>query len=169
MMGMMTGRQVVDVLRGFTQAGITAWVDGGWRIDALLGAQTRQHDDLDLVVPAGDVCYARELLLECGFAIERDWLPTALALRHPDDRAVDLHPIRPTPDGGGDQAQPDGSRWHYDLPVTGRIDGHRVRCCSPECQMAAHLGYQPDDTDRADIAALASRYGLTLPPGYRYG
>jgi lincosamide nucleotidyltransferase A/C/D/E len=106
----MTEEQVLNVLMAFEKAGASAWVDGGCGIDALLGEQTRDHDDLDLVVPLELVPVCRRVLGEAGFEVERDWLPTALAMRHPDGRAVDLHPVEPTPDGGGDQVQPTGSR-----------------------------------------------------------
>ena len=86
--------------------------------------------------------------------VERDGLPTAPAWRYLDGRSVGLHPVEWAPDGGGgDQVQPDGTRWHYDPPVTGRIAGHAVRCCSPAGQLAAYLGYQPDDIDRADMVS----------------
>lgn len=157
------------MLGDLARAGVCGWVDGGWGVDALLGWQTRVHDDLDLVVLAGDVDRARDVLEDQGFGVERDWLPTALAMRHPDGRAADLHPVESTPDGGGDQVQLDGTRWHYDAPVTGRIAGRPVRCCSVDCQLAAHLGYEPDDTDRADVTALAVRYRLTPPAPYQAG
>jgi len=64
--------------------------------------QTRDHDDLDLVVPAESVSVVRGLLEAAASAVERDWLPTALAMRHRDGRAIDLHPIEPSADGGGD-------------------------------------------------------------------
>lgn len=32
------------------QRGVRWWVDGGWVVDALVGAQIRTHDDLDLAV-----------------------------------------------------------------------------------------------------------------------
>ena len=51
----MSAEQVVHVLDSLQEAGVTAWVDGGWAIDALVGEQTREHDDLDLVVPADAV------------------------------------------------------------------------------------------------------------------
>ena len=163
---MMSAEKVLGVLDVFAHAGIVSWVDGGWGIDALLGTQTREHDDLDLVLDIRAVDQARTLLVGQGFIVERDWRPTALALRHLDGRKVDLQSGR---DGGGDQVQPDGRRWHYDPPVTGRIAGHTVRCCSPACQLAAHLGYEPDEIDRADMAALAARYQLTLPAPYEAG
>jgi hypothetical protein len=37
---------VLDVLRN---AGADVWIGGGWGIDALVGRQTRQHRDLDLM------------------------------------------------------------------------------------------------------------------------
>lgn len=164
---MMTVRQVLDVLDMLAEARLAAWVDGGWGVEALLGAQRRAHEDLDLVVFTGNVADARTLLVDHGFTIERDWLPTALALRHPDGRSVDLHPVEPTPDGGGDQIQLDGTRWHYDPPVAGEIGGVRVLCCSVACQIAAHLGYEPDEVDRDDMRALAEQYQLTMPLPYQ--
>lgn len=161
-----TADQVHEVLTACADAGVVAWVDGGWGVDALVAEQTRQHDDLDLVAMADAVPVARELLLERGFAIEREWLPTAVALRHPDGRVIDLHRVETTDDGGGDHIQTDGTRWHYGPPVAGCIAGRPVLCCSAECQLAAHLGYEPNDSDRANMAALATRYGLPLPPPY---
>jgi hypothetical protein len=43
-------------------------------------------------------------------------------------REIDLHPVRSTPDGGGDQYLPDGCSFHHPAPVIGSIDGHDVRC-----------------------------------------
>ena len=44
-MGMQTLLAVVGLLEA---DGIDVWLDGGWGVDALLGQQTREHDDLDL-------------------------------------------------------------------------------------------------------------------------
>jgi lincosamide nucleotidyltransferase A/C/D/E len=162
----MTQDQVLDVLEALEAAGIDAWVDGGWGVDALLGRQTRAHDDLDLVVAAEHVEQVRAMLGEGGFDVERDWLPTALAVRHDDGRAVDVHPIELTPDGGGEQVQPDGSRWHYESPVTGLIGGRGVQCCSLSTQIQSHLGYEPDCDDVADLRALAEHFGVLLPAPY---
>ena len=100
---MMSAADVLDLLDDLSSRGVTAWLDGGWGVDALLGEQTREHDDADLVVVREDLDTVRALLEAQGFVVERDWLPMAIALRHPDGRAVDLHPVDPTADGGGDQ------------------------------------------------------------------
>lgn len=163
----MSGPRVLGVVSDLRDAGVRAWVDGGWGVDALLEEQTRDHDDLDLVVPVISLGTCRAVLEGSGFVLERDWLPTALALRASDGRAVDLHPVEPTADGGGDQIQRDGvTRWHYPAPVLGRIEGVQVRCCSLDCQVRAHLGYDPRPSDRADMEALAHRFGIVLPAPY---
>jgi len=163
----MTAAQVLAVLDEIEALGVRAWVDGGWGVDALLAEQTRGHDDLDLVIEDQALPKVIDLLETEGFEVERDLLPTALALRHRDGRGVDLHPVRATPDGGGDQLLPDNAGvFHYDAPETGTIDGQQVPCCSVNTQVATHLGYPPADEDVADMLALATRFGLTLPAPY---
>ena len=46
---------MLGVLGRLQAAGVPAWLDGGWCVDALLGEQTRRHDDLDLVAPLDGV------------------------------------------------------------------------------------------------------------------
>jgi lincosamide nucleotidyltransferase A/C/D/E len=162
----MTAADVVEVLELLEGARIEAWVDGGWGVDALLGEQTREHDDLDLTVPAGSVPAARAFLEAAGFATLRDWLPVALALRDPSGREVDLHPLAPSRDGGGDQAQPKGPPFHYGPPAGGRIAGRPVRCVAAETQLRAHLGYPPTAKDQRDVRLLVERFGLEPPPPY---
>lgn len=163
----MTAATALDLLRLFQSTGIEVWVDGGWGVDALLGEQTRPHADLDVVLSCDDVPRARQLLADAGFVVLREWLPTALAVRHPDGREVDLHPVAPTDDGGGDQALPaPGPPFHYGPPATGLLDGVEVVCVSAESQLRAHEGYEPQPEDRADVLALATRFGLPLPEGY---
>jgi lincosamide nucleotidyltransferase A/C/D/E len=45
----MTGDDVLAVLAVLREAGAEVWVGGGWGIDALVGEQTRDHRDLDLM------------------------------------------------------------------------------------------------------------------------
>ncbi|MBO0839321.1 MAG: hypothetical protein J2O49_00650 [Sciscionella sp.] len=194
----MEAADVIDILTALDDAGVRVWVDGGWGIDALLGARSRPHADLDLVIDAGDVALARGVLADAGFStVLRDWLPTALALADDRGRQVDLHPVTPTPDGGGDQHLPAGASFHYPAPVAGVIDGRAVRCVflarfacsstpsigsamqaslallSPQSgvdaatQVRCHLGYPPTGTDRHDMALLRERLGVRLPEQYR--
>jgi lincosamide nucleotidyltransferase A/C/D/E len=162
----MTAADVLEILGLLERAGVQPWVDGGWGVDALLGEQTRPHDDLDLAIPVGGVEAARRALEGVGFDTVRDWLPVALAMRDPSGREVDLHPLAPTPDGGGDQAQRDGPPFHYRRPVRGRVAGRAVLCVPAETQVRAHLGYPPTAKDHRDLRLLGERLGLDLPAPY---
>src|SRR5882757_505237 len=100
---------VLVVLDALEEAGLTAWVDGGWGIDALVGETTRAHSDLDLVVLLPQVDAVQEILEEIGYdKVLRDWLPVAIALADAQGREIDLHPVSPLPEGGGTQALSDG-------------------------------------------------------------
>ena len=156
------------MLRLLSAAGVVCWVDGGWGIDALLGRQSREHDDLDLVIDDATLDAALAALAGAGFEVIRDWLPTAVALRRTGDGAqVDLHPVCRTADGGGDQVQRDGaSTYHYSTPVRGRIGDTTVLCAPVEDQVTGHLGYEPADQDRRDMAALARQFAVDLPDPY---
>ncbi|MBV9831110.1 MAG: hypothetical protein JOZ82_05900 [Marmoricola sp.] len=160
----MNASDVLDLLDALDGLGVRHWVDGGWGVDGLLGEQTRPHGDLDLVVPRPDLERVRAELIERGYEVLRDWLPTSLAFRHPSGREVDLHPVDPTLDGGGDQVLPDGTSWHYAAPIIGTIAGRPTPCAPAEDQLQMHLGYDPRPVDLEDMARLAARFGLALPP-----
>lgn len=164
----MSPADVVPLLDLLDGAGVQCWVDGGWGIDALLGRQTREHSDLDLVVNDEGLAMTVDLLRDEGYAVIRDWLPTAIAFRRETDGSeIDLHPVRSTPDGGGDQVQLDGvTVYHYDSPVAGEIGGTSVLCCPIDDQIRCHLGYEPTAKDRQDMAALATAFDLALPEPY---
>lgn len=161
--------EVLHVINQLTAAGIRTWVDGGWGVDALLGRQTRHHDDLDLALPLVDVNRALRVLAALGYHVVDDELPTRVDLRADDDRRVDLHPLTFDADGNGRQQLQDGSFGTYSadgLRGQGRIAGRRVACLTPDLQIRLHRGYTPDDDDRRDVALLAEEFGLPLPPGY---
>jgi hypothetical protein len=46
----MTAADVVEILGWLRAASAEVWLDGGWGVDALVGEQTREHKDLDLIV-----------------------------------------------------------------------------------------------------------------------
>src|SRR5436309_4366094 len=49
------GRDVIEILDALAAAGVRAWLVGGWGIDALVGTQTRDHEDVDVCVDTTDV------------------------------------------------------------------------------------------------------------------
>ena len=73
--------ELVDLLKS---AGIEVWLDGGWGVDALLGYQSRPHDDLDVVVDLNHLPRLREVLGSRGFELSEDDLPVRFVMAHPD-------------------------------------------------------------------------------------
>ena len=65
------------------------WVDGGWGVDALVGAVTRRHRDVDLIVSVTDAEIAHEVLVAAGLSRIRGNPPTAYIAEADDGRRVD--------------------------------------------------------------------------------
>jgi len=163
-----SAEDVVEILDRLETAGVAASVAGGWAVDALLGRLTREHGDLDLAVDADDIDRAIDALETLHLRIEVDERPARLALSD-GRRAVDLHPVRWDADGAGRQSTGSGGDFVYPPGSTdarGRIGGREVRCLAPELLLTFHLGYEPRDIDRRDMAALAERFRIQLPEPY---
>lgn len=158
--------EVVDLLEA---AGVRAWLDGGWGVDALIGHQTRDHDDLDLVIPLAKADGARRALAAAGFEITEDERTLCFVARDTGDRRVDVHTVEFDEEGGGLQRQEDGTLWRYPpegFAGRGRAGGRKVACLSAAVQVLCHLNYEPDEADRRDMRLLAESCGVTLPPRY---
>ena len=167
---MITAPTALQILDALTTAGVPAWVDGGWGVDALLGGQTREHEDLDLVIALDDAENARKALSPHGFSLTEDERPTRFVLVNADGRHVDFHTVVFDAEGGGVQRLQDGRSYRYPpegFAGKGAIAGRPVPCLTPEVQIECHLGYQPTDKYRHDMRLLAHRFGLRLPPAYR--
>ncbi len=145
-----------DVLDDCSSAGLGHWVAGGWGVDALVGRQTREHRDLDLLVEAGSLSRCLALLQARGYVVETDWLPVRVELGRAGTGWVDLHPVTFDERGHGVQAGPDETTYDYPAScfVVGRIGERAVPCLSAERQLQAHRGYPPRDVDLADLALL---------------
>ena len=74
---MFSAERVLDVLNLVPEAVL----DGGWGVDALVGSQTRLHDDLDLVVPLDACDRIVAGLGALGFDLHVDERPTRSAAR----------------------------------------------------------------------------------------
>jgi lincosamide nucleotidyltransferase A/C/D/E len=158
---------VMDCLRG---SGVDAWLDGGWGVDALLREQTREHEDLDLVVELGHVSAIEGALNHLGYEITEDERPTRLVLTAPRDRKVDLHTVVFDAGGGGVQTLQDGRAYRYPpegFCARGEVAGHVLSCLTPQVQLECHVGYEPTETDRHDVRLLADRFDLAVPDAYR--
>jgi lincosamide nucleotidyltransferase A/C/D/E len=167
---MMTATDVIQVLDRLDDARIEAWLDGGWGVDALLGEQTRPHNDLDLIARVDDVPSMRETLAGDGFQLVTGAPHTNFVLRDGQGRDIDVHPVRFDDEGNGIYRMENGDDWVF--PASGfaghgRLAGRDVRCLTPDVQMVNHsTGYEPGDTDFHDMRRLNARFGTRLLPPY---
>jgi lincosamide nucleotidyltransferase A/C/D/E len=164
-----SAEDVLEVLGRLRAAEIDFWVEGGWGVDALLGEQTRSHDDLDLGVRLEDADRICAALAE--FERSEDEWPSSFILRDVRGRKVDCHPLTFDENGDGWQSNRlDGPphRWPgEELQARGRIGGVEVPCISPELQLHWHVYPDFDDVDWEDVRGLCARFGLEAPPDCR--
>ncbi len=166
----MDARSVLSVVATLQQAGMRVWLDGGWGVDALVGEQTRDHDDLDCVIALSDAPIARDAVAVLGFAVSLDELPTRFVMRDRSDRRIDFHTVTFDATGGATQQLQDGTFVPYPaegFSGSGQVAGVRVACLTATVQSLHHLGYDPDEKDHHDMRLLAERCGIDLPAPYR--
>lgn len=164
----MTADDVLEIIGRLDAAGVTWWIHGGWGMDALLGAETRPHDDLDLAVNREHLDHLEATLSDFRRVGERDERPASFVIADPRGRQIDIHPLRLDEDGNGWQEQRDGREalWSGEaLSGQGRIAGRDVRCTSATFELASHAYAGHDDIDRRDAELLAERFGLQPPSG----
>ena len=72
----MDAPHVLTMITQLEAAAIPVVLDGGWGVDALLGDQTRPHDDLDIVVARADMERIQVELGALGFIHAHEVQPT---------------------------------------------------------------------------------------------
>ncbi len=166
----MDAQSVLGVAAALENAGVSVWLDGGWGIDALVGVQTREHNDLDCVIALCNVPVAREALAALGFAVSLDELPTRFVVQDRCDHRVDFHTVTFDATGAATQRLQDGTTAPYPaqgFSGFGHVAGVRVACLTAAVQSHHHVGYDPDEKDHHDMGLLADRFGIELPAPYR--
>ena len=158
----MEATDVCAALDALDAAGIRVVVNGGWGVDALLGEQTRPHDDLDVHVSIDDLESVCSALAALGYSecLVRDGRLENFVLRASGDRRVDLHAVR-FDGSGGVYRMPDGTDWIWpagSFSGSGSINGRAFECLSFQGQLLEHTGYELDETDRLDVARLRERF-----------
>jgi lincosamide nucleotidyltransferase A/C/D/E len=164
----MTAQDLVELLDLFEEEGIEVWLDGGWAVDALLGTQSRQHKDVDILVRTSDVPAIMNLLGNRDFRIQSRSTESNFVLADENGHEIDIHVIDFDDDGNGVYRMADGSNWIFTargLAGEGVIEGREVKCLSAETQVQCHAqGYTPQEKDLQDMSLLQKRFGLELPP-----
>ena len=148
--------EVVRVLDALDSAGVRAWLEGGWGVDALVGRQTRAHRDVDLDIDTAQEGLVLGVLAELGYAVETDWRPNRVELTAPGRGWVDLHPLEFDLVGNARQRGPNGEVYAFPREwfVDGALAGRPVQCFSLDAQRVFHTGYALRPVDVHDLAQL---------------
>jgi len=161
----MTAADVVDIIMLLEQNGIEIYVDGGWGVDALLGEQTRKHNDLDIALPHIFVPILRELLASRGYKDmpRDDTRDCNFVMGDNQRRLVDVHSY--TFDGDGKNIFGVAYEPRH-LTGSGIINGYPVKCPPPDVMVEFHTGYFVDENDHLDAKALCERFNIPLPKDF---
>jgi lincosamide nucleotidyltransferase A/C/D/E len=161
----MTANDVIEITKLLNQNDIDIIIDGGWGVDALLGRQTRLHEDLDVAVEHKDVPKIRALLEAKGYQnVPRDdtW-ECNFVLGDDQGHLFDIHSC--TFDEAGNNIF--GVKYPHDsLNGTGSINGYPVKCITPEWMVEFHTGYKLDGNDYHDVKLLCKQFGIDMPKEY---
>jgi lincosamide nucleotidyltransferase A/C/D/E len=155
--------RVVDRLES---EGIDVWLDGGWGVDALLGEETREHDDLDLLVELRHSERVVKVLAELEYEFVDGSAPKSFVHVDREGRQVDVHPVAFDAEGGGVYQMDEGVSWVYPaqgFSGRGSVDERPVRCLSPEVQVLVHAGYDLAEKDYRELYLLRERLGVEVP------
>ncbi|NUT41555.1 MAG: aminoglycoside nucleotidyltransferase [Thermoactinospora sp.] len=167
---MMTAADVLGFLDLVAAAGARVWVDGGWGVDACLGAQTRPHADLDIAIERRHLDAVTGALAALGYRpVPRpDTSPWNFVLGDGDGRVIDFHVITFDAEGDGVLGPAENGDVYPAGSLTGRgeIGGRAVDCVAAGWLVRFHTGYEVDADDWADVKALCERFGLPIPADY---
>ena len=161
----MDAARVLDLLADLEALGIQLWLDGGWAVDALLGEQTRPHDDLDLVSRLEDSAQIEKALGARGYVQAGGGLPHSFELVDAEGHQVDVHPAAFNPDGDGVYQMVGGGEWIFPASGfggVGRILGRAVPCLTPE--VVAGQSHDRLRTGRGARAGRARARRALQPP-----
>ncbi|HEY1645466.1 MAG TPA: hypothetical protein VGF75_03705 [Candidatus Saccharimonadales bacterium] len=154
----MTSDDVLNLYNELEKLGITIWIDGGWCVDALIGHQTRQHDDLDIAIKRNDNEKLKSFFESSSYNDENrpdstDWN----YVKRKGNEKIDVH-VCDFDDVGNNIY---GVKYPIDsLNGMGVINNKNVRCISPEWMFKFKTSYTPKGKDSKDIEALSLKFGF---------
>jgi lincosamide nucleotidyltransferase A/C/D/E len=161
----MHAASVIEISEALTAAHVRHWLIGGWGVDALLGATTREHHDLDLFVDVGDLPAMLEELNDLGMTVRYVWsesrplagsgLPSAFVadgrLGELDVHVVAVQGHHAISLSAGTVTLPGRA-----LEGVGTIAGTAVPCATAEAQLIMHSGYDLPPAHLVDVERLRS-------------
>lgn len=150
-------------IRKLSAFGVEVWLDGGWGVDALLGVQSRPHDDLDIVVAEKDLQRVVNMLEKDGFIpVPRpDTRAWNFVLGDRNGQEVDFHVVVFDGVGNGIYGPPENGDAYPAEAFSGQgmINGVPVKCMSATSQIANKQGHELRDKDHHDLRLLRAKLG----------
>ena len=163
---MMNKRDVVGLLKAVEKIGVSTWIGGGWGVDALVGFQTRPHNDIDVYINKKNGNLFVKTLLEKGYSEDILEYTTEehTVWRDLSDRVVDLHLL--------EFVSNEIYFAGYTFPASvldgkGIIDRIAIQCFTAEAQLLFHQGYEHTEKDRHNVLLLCKTFGFDIPEEYR--
>jgi len=155
-----------QILQFATDARIKVVLDGGWGVDALLGQETRVHNDIDLFVDKKDYHNFIQMIENKGFyEIKMEYTTNSHTVwQDPNERIIDLHCFEYSENG---RIVYEGEYFPAEtFSGNGKIDEIEVACIEPYSQVMFHLGYEFDENDVHDVMLLCERFQIEVPKEY---
>ena len=155
-----------EIIRFALQNGIKVYLDGGWGVDALLGKETRIHNDIDLFIELKYYHDFIQMIKQLGFdeVITEYTTDGHTVWKDSKQRIIDLHCFEFTDDGilyEGD-IFPSGT-----FSGIGKVGDITVSCIEPLSQVMFHLGYEHDENDVHDVKLLCEAFHIAIPDEYK--
>lgn len=179
---MITAEKVIEIYTKLLAHNIPIWFTGGWGIDALLGEQTRDHKDLDVIMSRDDVFRMCEIMTKRGYVLKDYWLEnqfvkdaegneiaTAFVLVDDNQCEFDVHAILIDENGNGIPVWAEDDAFMFtkaELAGKGNILRYAVNCITADSQMKCHAGYELPEKHKKDLQLLHKKYGSEYPDGY---
>src|SRR5579883_242968 len=155
--GSMDAENVLHAVRLLEEEGVRFWVAGGWGVDALLGRQTRQHEDLDIVIDdfSRDGPRACVVLESSGYLSTpiRDpglWMKRRTLLDDGRGHRIELLSINSDNRAARDMMGTPG------FSCVGWIGGRQVPCLGVDAQVLFHTGFRKRLRDQHDLSLLVA-------------
>lgn len=164
---MVNKEDAIEIISYAVDNGIDIWLDGGWGVDALLGTQTRVHNDIDLFVEKINSKKFIDIIKEKGFSEIEEAYTTAshTVWKDTKGRIIDLHIFEFNEQGN---LVFEGETYSGDVfSGIGKISNKVVKCISAENQVLFHLGYEHDENDVHDVRLLCERFNIPVPNEYK--
>ena len=159
-------KDACEIIQFALQNGIKVYLDGGWGVDALLGRETRIHNDIDLFVELKNYHDYIHIIKQHGFdEVPMEYTTDSHTVwKDGKQRIIDLHCFEYTDDGILYEGAmfPTGT-----FCGSGKIGEIAVSCIEPLSQVIFHLGYEHDENDVHDVMLLCEEFRIAVPDEYK--